>query len=107
MDNRAPRDLPLYATEPLLIWLHTGREAWSLEGAASRLDAFAEAYARRPGALVLTGADRSEAERFAQRLGLTGAVETAEGRVLVPAASATATSPSATARESAAPEPGG
>lgn len=87
IDNRsAPYDR-IYASEPALVLLQTGRGARSLPPpGGAHLDAFADRFAASPGAIVLTGGDATDAwaVTLSGRLGLTETVRAEEGRVLVP-----------------------
>lgn len=84
LDNQAPADLPVYADAPFLVHVQTGQPALDLAGALDRPDAFAEAFRRRPGVVVLTGPTAGDREPFPD-VGLVVVVDAAEGRVLVPA----------------------
>lgn len=85
LDNQAPPDLPLYADAPFLVQVQIGRPALDLEGALHTPEAFAEAFAQRPGVIVLTRT-REAADALLARLGLVTVVDAPEGRVLVPPA---------------------
>lgn len=85
LDNRLPRGLPLYASEPRLVLIQTALPARGLPPADAPLDGFAERFRQRPGALVLTGADTLRARRLADAVGATPAFRGPRGRILLPA----------------------
>ncbi len=90
IDNRSRPYERIYATDPALVLVQTGRAARSLPSGDADVDAFARRFAAHPGALVLTGADDTDARAgsLSELLGLSEAVHAAEGRVLVPSGAA-------------------
>ncbi len=86
LDNQVPGGAAIYADQPLLVLLQTGRPVLDLEGALPRLDDLATALLRTPGVLALTGADREAWRLLAPSLGLTPVVDAEEGMVLAPSA---------------------
>lgn len=94
LDNRAPPGVVVYASSPHLVLVQTGRPARTLPTPGESFDAFAGAFARRPGVVVLTGADTLRADAFADRLILDRVVRGREGHVLVPRPGSSATTPS-------------
>lgn len=86
LDNRSRNVDELYASDPYLVVVQTGRAVRTLPtDPAARMDAFAEAFTRRPGALLLTGPRRDDAAlRYRQSLDMVTATSTREGIVLVP-----------------------
>jgi hypothetical protein len=76
------------------VLVQTGRAARTLPAPGESIDAFAATFARRPGVVVLTGADTLRADAFADRLILDRVVRGREGHVLVPRPGSSATTPS-------------
>jgi len=87
IDNRSRPWAEIYASDPALVLLQTGRGARSLPVDTTQWGDFARRFEARPGALVLTGADNSDprVDALRARLGLAEVVRAPEGRVLVPA----------------------
>lgn len=83
IDNESASVPVLYADQPALILLQTGRPTREFRLDAGGLGALAAAFAEAPGAVVVTGADVVAAShRLADRLGLRVLVEDPFGRVL-------------------------
>ncbi len=86
LDNRLPRGLALYASEPRLVLIQTALPARGLPASGSSLEAFGAHLRRVPGALVLTGPDTARADELERALGLATAHRGERGRILLPAA---------------------
>ncbi len=74
----------LYASEPALLLLQSGRSARGIPVADAKRADFVESFRARPGAIVLSGTARDQAESLAADLGLMEVVTTEEGIVLIP-----------------------
>jgi hypothetical protein len=87
IDNRSRPWAEIYASDPALVLLQTGRAARSLPVDTAEWGDFARRFEAHPGAIVLTGEDDVDlrADALRARLGLTEVVRAPEGRVLVPA----------------------
>lgn len=92
LDNRAPSGATIYASEPALVFVQTGKGARGIplvgETGAGLPDGFLSTFRARPGPVVLTGVDATDAreDAWARALALREVVRSGEGRVLVPGA---------------------
>jgi hypothetical protein len=82
IDNESVPFPVLYADQPALILLQTGRPSREIQLRAGGLDAFVSAFGAAPGAVVLTGGGRLRADEVAERLGLRTLVDDPHGRAL-------------------------
>jgi len=87
LDNRARPYGEIYASEPALVLVQSGRGARALPRGEGDDAAFAARFAAHPGAVVLTGPDATDrrAAELSRLLGVRVVVRSGEGRVLVPA----------------------
>ena len=84
VDNRSAPYPLLYASEPALILLQSGRAARGIPATGARRPGFVESFRAHPGPIVLSGTARSQAKSLAEELGLVEVVNTEEGIVLIP-----------------------
>jgi len=84
VDNRSAPYPVLYASEPALILLQSGRVARGLPTDPANQAEFAESFRETPGPIVLSGPARDWGESLAAELGLMEVVRAEEGIVLVP-----------------------
>jgi hypothetical protein len=86
VDNRSSGYRWIYATDPFLVYLQTGRGARAMPEAGTPLEAFVRVWRANPGPLVITGPTPAAWIRaLEERLGAVEAVSADEGRILVPA----------------------
>jgi hypothetical protein len=86
IDNRSRPYAEIYATDPALVLVQSGRGARTLPAGGDDLAAFARRFSAHPGAVVLTRPDDDDARArtLTTLLGLREVVRAGEGRVLVP-----------------------
>ncbi len=87
IDNRSRPYAEIYATDPALVLVQSGRGARTLPAEGEELAAFARHFSAHPGAVVLTRPHDGEARarELTTLLGLREVVRVDEGRILVPA----------------------
>ena len=84
VDNRSAPYPLLYASEPALILLQSGRSARGIPSPGANRADFVESFRAHPGPIVLSGTARDQAESLAAELGMVQAVTTEEGIILIP-----------------------
>ncbi|HSG06895.1 MAG TPA: hypothetical protein VLA36_00965 [Longimicrobiales bacterium] len=82
IDNRSGPYAILYADQPALVFLQTGRPSRELDLGSRGLEAFVSDFEEEPGALVLTGGALPVADTLASRLDLRVLAEDPRGRAL-------------------------
>lgn len=85
LDNQAPRGAVVYASSPYLILFQTGHAVRTIPPPSEGLEAFAAAFALRPGVVVLDGADTVRTPAFSDALGLAPVVRDGQAVILGPA----------------------
>ena len=84
VDNRSDGFTTFYSDEPALLHIQSGERAIRLPRRTADLDAFADVFQDRPGAVLVTAASRVSANAIEDALGLEVIEATAEGTILVP-----------------------
>lgn len=86
IDNQAPKGLPIYASDPALVYIQSTRAARRLPALGAGLSGFAQFFHEHPGAVVVTAPDNTEARVLAlsDSLDLKAEVTAPEGTVLLP-----------------------
>lgn len=82
IDNRSGPYAILYADQPALVLLQTGRASTELRLSDGGVEAFAAVFEKAPGAVILTGDDLPLADAVAERMGLQVLADAPHGRVL-------------------------
>lgn len=84
VDNRSDGYDVFYSDQPALLHIQSGEAAVRLPRRAASLDRFADVFANRPGALVVTADSNIPASVFVEALDMDVVVDRPEGTVLVP-----------------------